>query len=370
METHPKLFHQSKTNKLYSWQIKTEDADIITEYGTTEGSKSIARKTVKGKNIGKKNETSPEEQAKREAKAMWTKKLEGKYSESIDKAKDTVFLPQLAHDWKKQKKKPKYPYDIQPKLDGVRCLAWRENKQIILMSRGGKKYNVKHIQEELKTLKLRQGDVLDGELYIHGNKLQDTTRLVKKHREGPNGSIKLSFSCYDAFHRTNLETPWKERKILLENILKKTIDSNTYRSVLIVKTDRVHNEEELMLKLAEYEKEGFEGLMIRLDNANYLLGHRSRGLLKLKNFQDAEFEVIGFTESSGNDKGCVIWECKTAEDKTFTVRPIGNRYIRKKWFQNGNDYIGKMLTVKFQALTNNLIPQFPVGIVFREPEDI
>jgi ATP-dependent DNA ligase len=374
--THPTLYHEGRTGKLYQWKVWTEGADIVTEYGTVDGEKSLARKTVKGKNIGKKNQTDPEEQAGREAKAMWTKKLEGKYSKSKTKALDTVFLPMLAHDWNKQKKKPEFPLDVQPKLDGVRCMAWREGDEIILMSRGGKQYDVAHIKKDLEDLKLQEGYVLDGELYVHGQKLQDTVRLVKKHRDGPEGSALLKFICYDYFDKANPETPWSVRRALLEEILMETAENarkikektKEKTSIDIISTKTIRGEGELVAMLSEYEKRGYEGLIARTHDATYNLGHRSRGLLKLKNFQDAEFKVIGFTESSGNDKGCVVWECETDVGKTFTVRPVGTREQRKEWFQSGDEYIGKMLTVKFQAWTKDRLPQFPVGVAFRNYE--
>ena len=86
----------------------------------------------------------------------------------------------------------------------------------------------------------------------------------------------------------------------------------------------------------------------------------------MKNFIEDEFTIIGFTEATGNDKGTVVWECKTPENKTFTVRPKGTREMRAKWYAYGKDYIGKPLTVRFQQYTEDKIPQFPVGVCIRE----
>jgi DNA ligase-1 len=60
--------------------------------------------------------------------------------------------------------------------------------------------------------------------------------------------------------------------------------------------------------------------------------------------------------------------CRTAEQKTFHCRPRGSRESRSELFQNGADYIGKKLTVRFQELTDERIPRFPVGIAFRDYE--
>jgi DNA ligase-1 len=95
---------------------------------------------------------------------------------------------------------------------------------------------------------------------------------------------------------------------------------------------------------------------------------RSIDLLKYKEFQDDEYEVIGFEQGQGLEDGCVIWVCRTAEGKTFHCRPRGSRESRCELFQQGANHIGKKLTVRFQELTDEGIPRFPVGISLRDYE--
>ena len=56
----------------------------------------------------------------------------------------------------------------------------------------------------------------------------------------------------------------------------------------------------------------------------------------------------------------------TKEEKKFTVRPRGTMESRRKLFDNGNKYVGKMLTVIYQELTEEGKPRFPVGKDIRE----
>jgi DNA ligase-1 len=37
-------------------------------------------------------------------------------------------------------------------------------------------------------------------------------------------------------------------------------------------------------------------------------------------------------------------------------------------FGRGDEYIGKMLTVRFQELTTDRVPRFPVGLAIRDYE--
>ncbi|MHB1687422.1 MAG: hypothetical protein ACYCVH_08610 [Ignavibacteriaceae bacterium] len=94
----PILYQKAKTGKITQWRIWTEDEKLFKEYGEIGGKLQITAPTIcTGKNIGKSNETSSEQQAELEAKAQWQIKLEKKYSLTIgDTETDTRNLPMLA----------------------------------------------------------------------------------------------------------------------------------------------------------------------------------------------------------------------------------------------------------------------------------
>ena len=136
MMRHPMLYHKGKNGELRQWKIWTEGDEIVSEYGQVGGQMQIARKTAEPKNLGRSNETTPEEQAMLEAKAMWVYKLERKYSETPEGAQEQLPLPMLAHKFTGTKKKKfSYPGWVQPKLDGVRCGAQNIGGEICLTSR-------------------------------------------------------------------------------------------------------------------------------------------------------------------------------------------------------------------------------------------
>lgn len=366
----PILYHEARTGKLHSWKVWTEGNVLCCEYGTVDGEKSSSRKEIPGKNIGKKNETTPEEQAIKEAKALHKKKLDGKYRLTKSKARETVFLPMLAQDFRKMKKPLKFPVDVQPKLDGLRCTSYWEDGVIKLMSRNAKiDYIPTHIKEEVASL-LPEGSVLDGELYVHGMALQDINAISKKYREPdhpdyPGGTEQLEFVVFDGFHVECTDHPWSRRREDLEKLIDSWGGPDTVK-VSLVKTETVHSQEELEAALKKFEEMGFEGVIIRMHDGPYRLGHRSRDLLKYKNFMDDEFEIVSHKEARGNDKGTVVWICQTKEDKQFEVRPKGTRKKRAEWFKQAESFYGKMLTVRFQQYTKDGIPQFPVGINVRD----
>ena len=140
--------------------------------------------------------------------------------------------------------------------------------------------------------------------------------------------------------------------------------------LVAVETPEVLSEDMLMEYEDKYIKAGYEGSMARNKESKYLFGYRSKDLLKVKRFLDAEYKVVGFTEGSAVESGCIVFVCETDDGQEFSVRPTGTHSERKVWFTHGETFIGKMLTVKYQELSNDGVPRFPVGLHFREEWDM
>ena len=88
----------------------------------------------------------------------------------------------------------------------------------------------------------------------------------------------------------------------------------------------------------------------------------SDDLEKVKSFKTDEFEIIGGKEGTGTDTGCIIYRCRTSEGGEFDARPRGTVEDRQEMFQNLQNDIGKMLTVRYAELSEDGIPQQPVGV--------
>jgi len=366
----PTLYHRGKSGAIYSWKVWTEGADIVTEYGLVDGEKQVARKTATPKNVGRANATTAEEQAVVEARAMWQNKRDRKYAESVADAQEELIRPMLASDFEKRKDKGVlYPAFVQPKLDGVRALAFWDGGRVEVMSRSGKSWRdigtVEHIAAALEGI-LPEERIFDGEIYAHGETFQQTTRLVKKYRAGE--SEKLLFHVYDVIDRDALDRPFSERYATglrwLEGVLEPT------QPLEVVRTELVDSHEEVYGRQRAYVEEGFEGAILRTATGVYQYGARSFDLLKVKSFLDAEYEIVGHKDGVGKFAGAIIWVCRMPDGKTFDVVPVGSMEERRQWFSEAASHYGRLLNVRYFETSEEGVPRFPVGAGIRAPEDL
>jgi ATP-dependent DNA ligase len=361
----PTLYHKGKTGKIVEWKVWTKGADVHVEWGEIGGKKQTTHTTSTIKNAGKKNEILPEKQAEIEAAAMHKHRLDRKYSLSIKEAQETVFLPMLAHEFEKKKHTLTYPVDVQPKLDGLRAMAYWESGEVKLLSRGGKFWNIPHLTKELEKV-LEEGLVLDGEIYKHGTNLQNINKLAKKHREGDEGSISLEYRAFDIFDPDE-ELPWNKRRndLALFSVI---TEKKKLNSISVVQVEDAKSEQEVKDLCQTFVEAGYEGAIVRNMDGLYALGERSSDLLKVKNFQDAEFEIVGHYLGEGKHEGTVGWWCETKEGKRFKCYPRGTMEDRR--IKDPYGFYGKFLKIRYQFLTDEGIPFLPIGLAIRLEEDM
>ena len=316
--------------------------------------------------VGKQKRTA-EEQAIFEVNSKLKKKRDEAYYDTVEEAQTQVkLLPMLAHPFTKRKHNITYPAIVQRKFDGVRCLAvLNGDKTVTLMSRKGKEFpHLEHIKSDVLANNKNEALVIDGELYSDTLTFQELVGLVKRVTLKPGNDkqmLEVSLRVYDCVN-TKKTDDFQGRYLDITGI------THGAKYLSLVENILVDNEAQIHEAQRKFVEEGYEGAMVRNLKGAYAIGKRSPDLQKVKTFLDGEYEIVGFSEATGNDAGTVIWECKTPEGLTFRVRPRGTREARAEQYQNGKDYIGKQLTVRYQELTDDGVPRFPVGITIRDYE--
>lgn len=370
----PTLFKKTSTGADQEWAIGTEGAVIVTKWGQVGGSIQETRDEIKtGKNIGRSNETTATQQAELEAHSQWEKKLKKGYVQDLKSAKagltDDIIeggiFPMLAHRFDEQGHKLVYPCYVQPKLDGHRCIAMIDvDGKCTLWSRTRKPItSMTHIVAAIERLGMHS-TIFDGELYNHDyrDSFEILTSYIRNSDPTP-GSDKTPGSEIVQYHIYDLPSSWtfeKRWEFLRANQV------HRLNPLFLVLTTRVEDEDELMVEFNKYLELGFEGAIARNANGQYV-NKRSYDLLKIKEFADAEFEVIGVEEGRGKLVGHAIFVCKGANGVHFRAKLKGKTEELKQYFDNPKLAVGRQLTVKYQGLTNkNGVPRFPVALRFRD----
>ena len=375
----PQLYAESSKGDIKQWQGTARNVGDFTiidyEFGLKGG--RIQRQTqqmTEGKNIGRSNETTHFEQAVKVIQSKENKKRDKGYTHDIDNI-ETPILPMLALPFEKRKHNINYPCSIQPKLDGVRmtCRMTKDNT-IEMFTRKGKTFTVMpHLIKELENvLSDSHGGqdtfYLDGELYSDSLTFQELAGTVRREKNDEDILKQIYYVVFDCFDTDHMGLTFHERWNMI-SWLGAYNDNRKYVKILQNgKAMSAFEEKEVYEHCGKLVENGYEGAIVRNLNGLYKLNHRSADLQKLKFFQDDEYHVIGFKEGSNTDKGCVIWVCETKNGKIFNVRPKGTVAQRQTWYENGKSFVGKALTVRFQELTDEGIPRFPVGIAIRDYE--
>lgn len=396
MEPLPPLFRAGRQWEV--WVETAQDAAVLcTRYGSTGGKLTVARRTV----------TDPGRQDSAVAKAChdahkkWRDKQtkEGYLMRAVDQRScsaddppppackpavkshmqvaqaDLVHAvqPMLAHPMGKVKAMA-MPCLGQPKIDGFRCMA--DVRHGVLISRkniafrgfAALKACIRALATHLPAQGLGSGRLyLDGELHLRAGSqdFNDLTRVMKRgqqHDDFDHPEVVLRvFDCLDL---DAPDAPFGQRHALVARLC-------TALPLTVVPVFPVPTAEAVPQLLQDMLDAGHEGLMLRDPDAAYVQRKRAQGLQKVKQFTDAEFVIVGHKEGHGIDAGTVVWECAVpGADKTFWVRPMGTRDQRADWLRHAAKHVGSLLTVKYQELSKDGVPRFPVGKALRPAFDV
>jgi len=311
---------RTTNGKTKTWNAWIEGTTIVVEQ---DGSKIV----VESKNPDK------------ELKTLRQKKIKQGFHEGVP---DPCAM--LAHEWKKDKLA--FPVYVQPKLDGIRCLVYQKEGQWVFQSRNHTVFqSFPHLEKSLPI-----GMILDGELYRHGLDFQAITSIVRK-KDHPDLS-QLQYHVYDIVCEGTFEERYK-RLIGLKDM-----------NLVLTESRPVHSVDEIERYHEDCVERGYEGIMIRNPKGLYKQA-RSKDLLKYKHFKTDEFLVVGHTVGKGD---IVVFECSTKEtknEKRFGVMMKATLEDKQEMLTNIQEYYGKWLTVKYQELSKDGVPRFPVGIGWR-----
>ena len=244
------------------------------------------------------------------------------------------------------------------KFDGVRAYWDGEN----LLSRQGKKLNA-----PLSFTKNFPKFALDGELYAKELKFEEIQASVMDKLPDEKAWGRLKFHIFDV--------PEASGGLLARlEVLAKFLKNEPNDNLIIIKQIKMRDNAQFLKFAESIIANGGEGAVVREPNAPYER-KRSKNALKFKKFKDAECEVISINKGGGkyaNLAGSLTCKAlggkddkeKAGEPKEGTIFKIGSGLSDKN--RQDPPKIGSMITYKFQNLTTNGKPRFPIFLRIRE----
>ena len=288
-------------------------------------------------------------------------------------------LAMLAHSYDPDK--ITYPCYVQPKLDGIRCIAIvKQGESVQLLTRDNKDIlSMDHIKAEL--MQLADG-MYDGELFTPDLPFEEINGIVRRQYHNEE-SLKVHYYVYDIIRADVYGVRFK--------YLQDSLKSVQLKYISLVENITCISSDSLVLLCRDYIARGFEGAMIRLDRlpikatktreyAEVDIGYesealnnkrRSWSLLKYKDFQDAEFKIVGIEEEydlAGQPKGRTgAFRLDVGDGRIFKASGLTDHIKEDSWC-NPDKYIGKYGTIKYFELSSDGIPRFPNFKCLREEE--
>lgn len=359
-----------------------------------------------GKNIGKANATNVLTQALRDALSKHNKQsAKSAEGDVVEIGGCEMYPPMLSQAYADQKNPvdwslptPKY---VQYKFNGVRSIATLTTDGVVSMySRTRKLYpGFSYLKTELSYVFQRfvQKDItgvyLDGEVYKHGVPLQIISGTARRElNESSQEIAQLEYHIYDLFIPARPLLTQTERFAILKQITDEIeADATTIANIphlKFVTTWKIQTKAELDDKYNQALADGFEGLMLRLDKPyEYSYNdYHSKTLLKFKPTLDGEYKITGFLAGTqGKSEGALMFELEIPTPngpRSLTINLGMELDVRKQLYtkmseieENGlthfiNKYKGKMLTIKYDELSEDGVPvrARTDGIIIRDYE--
>lgn len=255
----------------------------------------------------------------------------------------------------------KYSTDIDPtgfhlseKIDGIRALWDGKN----LISRNGNILPSPTWFSEGFPLNIP----MDGELFLGRQKFNETSSIVRSGSKDK-GWNQIVYLTFDIPHTDAgvVEERWDALRKLVGHVSKPNLQ--------FVPQTVCKGRDHLFQLLDLVTAQGSEGLMLRRPKSHYVRS-RSDSLLKVKKFLDGEAIVTGYQESEINTEGkkhligsMGALLCNTMDGVPFKV---GTGFSDAQRLDPPK--IGSMITVKYQELSEDGVPRFPVFVGARDYE--
>jgi DNA ligase-1 len=181
------------------------------------------------------------------------------------------------------------------KLDGCRCLAIIDsNGDVKMFSRQGKQFlTLNKVADAVKELGLKNF-VFDGEIcLVDENGDEDFTSIMKEIRKKDHTIQNPKYKIFDGLPKDKFEAKYYEKTLIQRLLHLLEIVPKEHAVLSLLKQVRVTAPKAFEDLQIQAHDGGWEGLILRKDSPYQ--GKRSKDMLKVKEFHDAEYVITNVT---------------------------------------------------------------------------
>lgn len=259
-----------------------------------------------------------------------------------------------------------WPVAVEPKLGGIRFFVCKTHDRI--EGYGVNRnliHHLTHIIDDIGPLLdyLPPFTNIDGELYIHGVDINVIKSMIKSatHPQINN----LQYHIYDIILQN---VPYEDRKDILVSAYHRFVNNgNKAKNFSIVPSYIAYDLDDILDIHESFVEMGMEGSMIKKmgndhkdkkirEQSFYKLNSRCDNILKLKDVEDDEYEIVDLVSKDNN----VLFTLKTINDVQFNCLCSDNTDIelKREYLDNKRHLKGKMATVVYKKLSEKGVPLF------------
>jgi len=270
-----------------------------------------------------------------------------------------------------------YPVRVEPKLDGLRCIAIKRNGEVTMFTRSGSPI------ETLPTIKSAleaapwDDFVLDGEAM--GRDWNESASVVMSHKtaKDDSGMVYNVFDAmvFDDWRDQANDSPLDDRIALAKELVAQVASEHVVQVGGITAKDQ----DALLKAYGSAIENGFEGIMVKKLGSPYIF-KRSDSVMKLKPVTTYEGVIVGHYEGNRGSKREGLWGGFLVVMPNGVVTKVGGGYndkIRAEISIDPDSWIGKIVEVEGQpdpltadGLTADGKVRFPVFCRVRDPRDV
>jgi DNA ligase 1 len=251
---------------------------------------------------------------------------------------------------------------VEPKLDGIRCFAIVENGEAKLFARSGKL--ITNFDSTIGSALVSLGDgCYDGELMGKDfiALMRQAYRKENVDQEGTYISL-FDFLPLEEWRSSNTVMTTKDRYEELTSRIDNCVNS---KYVKPVERYLISAETDAIMKMHDtFVSDGYEGAMVKTVTSPYQFS-RSYDVMKVKSFFDADLVVEGLDEGTGRHKGRLG---AVVVNYLGTKVNVGSGFtdeLRELVWNNKDEFIGRMVEVRYQEVTQDGSLRFPTFVCFR-----